>query len=188
MRTPGLEIRDTASVDATDASTEEKDEFDSDFGSTDEGEGDEEDDEEAGERKLQREAKEAKKVRSTQQVARNGTQRLTSSFLPQAARGKKKGFQAPVHPFARQTKAARKAAAAATQPVASTSASTLDGEGEEPPKKRKRVPVDPAFLAPQRESTRRTAVEIRKQVQDRAKESEQRKVCCGPLFPFVLTC
>ncbi|KAG0665828.1 hypothetical protein C6P46_005922 [Rhodotorula mucilaginosa] len=135
------------------AQKEEKDEFDSDFGSTDEGEGDEEDDEEAGERKLQREAKEAKK----------------------AARGKKKGFQAPVHPFARQTKAARKAAAAATQPVASTSASTLDGEGEEPPKKRKRVAVDPAFLAPQRESTRRTAVEIRKQVQDRAKESEQRK-------------
>ncbi|GAA5978162.1 hypothetical protein JCM10908_004253 [Rhodotorula pacifica] len=76
---------------------------------------------------------------------------------------------------AKKTKAARKAAAAATQPVASTSASTLDGDGDEPPKKRKRVAVDPAFLAPQRESTRRTAVQIRKQVQDRAKESEQRK-------------
>lgn len=40
----------------------------------------------------------------------------------------------------------------------------------------KKIAVDSAFLAPQRESSRRTAVEIRKQVQDRAKESEQRKV------------
>lgn len=50
-------------MDGFNAKTEEKDEFDSDFGSTDEGEGDE-DDEEAGEKRLQREAKEDKKVRS----------------------------------------------------------------------------------------------------------------------------
>lgn len=91
-----------------------------------------------------------------------------------------------MHPFARQTKAARKAASGAAHPVASTSASTLDEDGDEPPKKRKKVAVDPVFLAPQRESTRRTAVEIRKQVQDRAKESEQRKVCLDGLFGFGL--
>ncbi|GJN88822.1 hypothetical protein Rhopal_001793-T1 [Rhodotorula paludigena] len=130
---------------------EEKDEFDSDFGSTDDEAGGDEDDEEAGERELKRQAKEDKK----------------------AARGKKKkGFQAPVHPFARQTKAARKAAAAG--PVASTSATTLDDEGA-PAKKRKKVAVDPEFLLPQRESSRRTAVESRRQVQERVKESEQRK-------------
>ncbi|BGO89324.1 hypothetical protein NBRC10512_001731 [Rhodotorula toruloides] len=135
---------------------EEKDEFDSDFGSTDEDAGDEEDDEEAGEKRLQREAKEAKKAERTK---------------------KKKGFQAPVHPFARQTKAARKKAAAAA--VASTSATTLDGGaeegGDEPPKKKKKVAIDPALYAPQRESTRRTAVESRRQVQERLKETEQRK-------------
>ncbi|GAA5874975.1 hypothetical protein JCM3774_000463 [Rhodotorula dairenensis] len=159
------------------AQKEEKDEFDSDFGSTDEGEGDEEDDDEAGERKLQREAKEAKKVPTCPEEDLAAVELPADRwhvFLSQAARGKK-GFQAPVHPFARQTKASRKAASSASQPVASTSASTLEGDGDEPPKKRKRVAVDPAFLAPQRESTRRTAVEIRKQVQDRAKESEQRK-------------
>ncbi|GAA5843893.1 hypothetical protein JCM9279_000178 [Rhodotorula babjevae] len=138
--------------------TEEKDEFDSDFGSTDEDAGDDEDDEEAGERQLRREAKEAKK----------------------AERGKRKGFQAPVHPFARQTKAARKAAAAKQAgPVASTSATTLDEDGE-PAKKRKKVVVDPAFLVPQRESSRRQAVQNKKQVQDRLKEVEQRKATTTP--------
>lgn len=46
--------------------TEEQDVFDSDFGSTDSGSGEEEDGdgEDAGERKLQREAKEARKVSS----------------------------------------------------------------------------------------------------------------------------
>ncbi|BGP37684.1 hypothetical protein JCM10449v2_001601 [Rhodotorula kratochvilovae] len=137
---------------------EEKDEFDSDFGSTDEDAGDDEDDEEAGERQLRKEAKDAKK----------------------AARGKKKGFQAPVHPFARQTKAMRKAAAAKQAgPVASTSATTLDEDGT-PAKKRKKVAVDPAFLIPQRESSRRTAVESRRQVQDRLKVSEQRKATAAP--------
>ncbi|GAA5905678.1 hypothetical protein JCM6882_008744 [Rhodosporidiobolus microsporus] len=138
------------------AQKEEKDEFDSDFGSTDEGEGDEEDDEEAGERKLQREAKEAKKA---------------------AASKKKRGFQAPVHPFARQTKAQRAKAASASA-EASTSATTLDDE-EKPAKKRRKsataAAVDPAFLLPQRESSRRTAVESRRQVQDRIKETEQKK-------------
>lgn len=97
---------------------------------------------------------------------------------------KKKGFQAPVHPFARQTKAARKKAAAAA--VASTSATTLDGGaeegGDEPPKKKKKVAIDPALYAPQRESTRRTAVESRRQVQERLKETEQRKVRCSRVF------
>ncbi|GAA5821171.1 hypothetical protein JCM3770_002265 [Rhodotorula araucariae] len=137
---------------------EEKDEFDSDFGSTDDDAGDGDDDEEAGERQLRREAKEAKN----------------------AARGKKKGFQAPVHPFARQTKAMRKAASAKQAgAVASTSATTLDEDGT-PAKKRKKVAVDPAFLVPQRESSRRTAVESRRQVQDRLKVSEQRKATAAP--------
>ncbi|GAA6016927.1 hypothetical protein JCM10207_007849 [Rhodosporidiobolus poonsookiae] len=138
------------------AQKEEKDEFDSDFGSTDEGEGDEDDDDEAGERRLQREAKEAKK----------------------AAKGKKKkGFQAPVHPFARQTKAQRSKAAkeAADQggAVASTSATTLDNE--EKPAKKRRKSVDAAFLIPQRESTRRTAMASRREVQSRLDEAKQKK-------------
>ncbi|GAA5840428.1 hypothetical protein JCM11251_006557 [Rhodosporidiobolus azoricus] len=141
---------------------EEKDEFDSDFGSTDEGEGDEDDDEEAGERRLQREAKDAKKA---------------------AASKKKRGFQAPMHPFARQTKAQRAKAAkgqsASTEggAEASTSATTLDDEEKPLPKRRKKSmsAVDPAFLVPQRESSRRTAVESKKQIQDRLKEMEQKK-------------
>lgn len=95
---------------------------------------------------------------------------------PQAERGKRKGFQAPVHPFARQTKAARKAAAAKQGgSVASTSATTLDEDGA-PAKKRKKVVVDPAFLVPQRESSRRQAVQNKQLVQGRLKEAEQRKV------------
>ncbi|GAA5976945.1 hypothetical protein JCM11641_002205 [Rhodosporidiobolus odoratus] len=139
------------------AHKEERDEFDSDFGSTDEGEGDE-DDEEAGERKLQREANEEKK----------------------AAKGKKKkGFQAPVHPFARQTKAQRTKAArtADTQggTVASTSASTLDEEGQPAKKRKKKSDLNPAFLVPQRESSRRNAVKNKQEVQERLQETEKKK-------------
>ncbi|GAA5879113.1 hypothetical protein JCM8547_008371 [Rhodosporidiobolus lusitaniae] len=147
------------------AQKEEKDEFDSDFGSTDEGEGNEEDDEEAGERRLQRETKEAKK----------------------AAKGKKKGFQAPVHPFARQTKGARTKAAREAEKqkqggaVASTSASTLDDAEGAPARKRKKVAVDPSFLVPQRESSRRTAVEGRKQIEARKeRESREKKTTSKP--------
>ncbi|GAA5879170.1 hypothetical protein JCM1840_006216 [Sporobolomyces johnsonii] len=136
------------------AQKEEEDVFDSDFGSTDEGSAGEDDDEEAGERRLQREAKEAKK----------------------AAKGKKKkGFVAPSHPFARTTKdQARRAAREAQQPVASTSATTLDEDGM-PAVKRKKVSVDPAFLVPQRESTRRAAREFKKGVQERLEESEKKR-------------
>ncbi|GAA5969564.1 hypothetical protein JCM21900_002346 [Sporobolomyces salmonicolor] len=136
------------------AQKEEEDVFDSDFGSTDEGSAGEDDDEEAGERRLQREAKEAKKAAKSK---------------------KKKGFVAPSHPFARTTKdQARRAAREAQQPVASTSATTLDEDGL-PAVKRKKVSVDPAFLVPQRESTRRAAREFKKGVQERLEESEKKR-------------
>ncbi|GAA6012151.1 hypothetical protein JCM11491_001765 [Sporobolomyces phaffii] len=132
---------------------EEADVFDSDFGSTDEDEyGD--DDEDAGERRLENEAKAEKKA---------------------AKAKKKKGFVAPTHPFARTTKEqAKKAARATNQPVASTSASTLDDEGL-PAAKRKRTSVDPSFMLPMRESLRRSAVEFKKGVKDRLVESEKRR-------------
>ncbi|GAA5951679.1 hypothetical protein JCM3765_003081 [Sporobolomyces pararoseus] len=136
--------------------TEEADVFDSDFGSTDEDEYGE-DDEEAGERKLQNEAKAEKKA---------------------AQKKKKKGFVAPTHPFARTTKDQARKAAKKQQlesegggdPVASTSAETLDL-----PAKRKRGAVDPNFLVPMRESSRRSAVEFKKGVKDRLVESEKRR-------------
>ncbi|GAA5992996.1 hypothetical protein JCM5350_004312 [Sporobolomyces pararoseus] len=135
---------------------EEADVFDSDFGSTDEDEYGE-DDEEAGERKLQNEAKAEKKA---------------------AQKKKKKGFVAPTHPFARTTKDQARKAAKKQQlesegggdPVASTSAETLDL-----PAKRKRGTVDPNFLVPMRESSRRSAVEFKKGVKDRLVESEKRR-------------
>ncbi|GAA5933105.1 uncharacterized protein JCM15063_002298 [Sporobolomyces koalae] len=132
---------------------EEADVFDSDFGSTDEDEyGD--DDEDAGERRLENEAKAEKKA---------------------AKAKKKKGFVAPSHPFARTTKdQAKKAARAAAQPVASTSADTLDEDGVPLPK-RKKGPVDPNLLVPMRESSRRSAVEFKQEVKERLVESEKRR-------------
>ncbi|GAA5885376.1 hypothetical protein JCM16303_006024 [Sporobolomyces ruberrimus] len=132
---------------------EEADVFDSDFGSTDEDEYGE-DDEDAGERRLENEAKAEKKA---------------------AKAKKKKGFVAPSHPFARTTKdQAKKAARAAREPVASTSAQTLDDDGL-PAAKRKKTSMDPAFVAPMRESSRRSAVEFKKGVKDRLVESEKRR-------------
>ncbi|ORY75377.1 YL1 nuclear protein-domain-containing protein [Leucosporidium creatinivorum] len=135
---------------------EEQDVFDSDFGSTDSGSGDDEDgnDEDAGERKLQREAREARKS------ARG--------------KGKKKALQTPFLPsFARQTKAQQ------SQALASTSATTLDEDGEggspAPPKKRRRKEVDPAFFVPQRESSRKSALAFKKTVEEGLKEREQKR-------------
>lgn len=103
------------------------------------------------------------------------------NFSFQAAKAKKKkGFVAPSHPFARTTKdQAKKAARAAREPVASTSAQTLDDDGL-PAAKRKKTSMDPAFVAPMRESSRRSAVEFKKGVKDRLVESEKRRVrVCG---------
>ncbi|GAA6062170.1 hypothetical protein JCM10212_005125 [Sporobolomyces blumeae] len=137
---------------------EEEDVFDSDFGSTDEGSAGEDDDDEAGERRLEREAKaEAKAAKAK----------------------RKKGFVAPTHPFARTTKdQLRKAARASTSATA-----TLDHDDENDPDdalaprpaKRKKVTVDPGFVAPQRESARRSALEFKQGVQERLNESEKRR-------------
>ncbi|KDE03573.1 hypothetical protein MVLG_05958 [Microbotryum lychnidis-dioicae p1A1 Lamole] len=143
----------------------EEDVFDSDFGSTD-SDADQEDDEEAGERQLQREAKAAAKSSNKKKKAK----KAYTSFAPA---------------FARQTKYQQKASA-----VASTSASTLDGNGTSTPgggvltpelsnrnKRRRGWPdgIDPAFLIPQRESSRRSAVAFKESVEERLKESEERR-------------
>ncbi|SCZ96374.1 BZ3500_MvSof-1268-A1-R1_Chr8-2g10152 [Microbotryum saponariae] len=143
----------------------EEDVFDSDFGSTD-SDADQEDDEEAGERQLQREAEAAAKGSNNKRKAK----KAYTSFAPA---------------FARQTKYQQKASA-----VASTSASTLDGNGTSTPgggaltpelsnrnKRRRGWPdgIDRAFLIPQRESSRRSAVAFKESVEERLKESEERR-------------
>ncbi|SCV67166.1 BQ2448_5812 [Microbotryum intermedium] len=144
---------------------DEEDVFDSDFGSTD-SDANQEDDEEAGERQLQREAKAA---------AKGNKKKAKKAYTPFAPA------------FARQTKYQQKASA-----VASTSASTLDGDGDgtstpgegastpdlsNRKKRRRGWPdgIDPAFLIPQRESSRRSAVAFKESVEGRLKESEQRR-------------
>ncbi|KAM0753528.1 YL1-domain-containing protein [Meredithblackwellia eburnea MCA 4105] len=140
-------------VDDVDFQTkDEEDIFDSDFGSTDEGEGDDDEGEDAGEKQLEREAKAERKE------ARNKKKKAHMPFVPQ---------------FARQTKQSRKAV-----PEASTSANTLDGTSEGPPPKRRKISLAAinaiAGITP-RESSRQSAVAFKKDVEVRLLESEQRR-------------
>lgn len=92
----------------------------------------------------------------------------------QAASGKKKKTShTPFLPtFARQTKQQQKLEANST---ASTSATTLD-DGEPPVKRRRTAMNLSAFGLAPRESSRKSAVEFKKTIEVRLKESEQRRV------------
>lgn len=86
-------------------------------------------------------------------------------------KGKKKKVHTPFLPnFARQTKHARK------EPVASTSASTLDNNGPTPAKKRKVSLAHTLATLTPRESSRKSAVAFKKTIEERLVESEQRRV------------
>ncbi|KAK4048788.1 hypothetical protein OIV83_004554 [Microbotryomycetes sp. JL201] len=150
---------------------EEKDEFDSDFGSTDSDDDQDDDDEdEQGPGK--------RKVRKTRAVDDDDEEGRSKK--------RKKVAHKPFIPsFANQTKyAARQRQREQQQQALASSHAIGDGSsvGDEvaPPSNRPYRPrpgIDPAsaFAAPQRESARKSAVQFKEVVQQRLEESEKRR-------------
>ncbi|KAM0792075.1 hypothetical protein ACM66B_004779 [Microbotryomycetes sp. NB124-2] len=157
---------------------DEKDEFDSDFGSTDSDDDEQDEEDEAG-------ATGSNKRKTRKSKADDGDDDDDDEGR---SRKRKKVAHKPFIPsFANQTKYAarqrqREAAAAA---AAAANRSTKPGEGDAPVAgpslsnrpHRPRPGVDPAsaFAAPQRESARKSAVQFKENVQQRLEESEKRR-------------